>query len=336
MGIIGSGRDCGLLLRIARGSMLAIATLLAASGVQAQSWPTKSAVIIVPAAPGGGPDLLARTLAERLSARTGKAFVVENRPSANSIVGIQTTANAAPDGHTLLMLDRSVLAVNPLLHARLPYDAKALASITEIARVNLLWVVREDAPYRTWNELVTRLRETNQALAVGTSALGTTPHLSLELIKAQLGTGSLTAVPYRGVSQAVVGLLAGDVQAMITGPVPVLGHMRAGKLRALAVGAERRMSLLPEVPTLAEAGMPSDLLIPTHFTLHAPAATLKATIETIGSTVRTVLNEAGFASRFDERGLLVVGSTAEEVDRGIAADGVMFAKALREAGMKAE
>lgn len=315
---------------------VAIAAIAVTTPAQAQAWPAKSVVIIVPAAPGGGPDLLARALAERLSASTGKAFVVENRPSANSIVGIQTTASAAPDGHTLLMLDRSVLAVNPSLYSRLPYEANALASISEIARVNLLWVVRDEAPYRTWNELVTRLREANESLAVGTSTLGTTTHLSLELIKAHLGTRSLLAVPYRGVSQAVVGLLAGDVQAMITGPVPVLGHIRAGKLRAVVIGSDQRLPLLPDVPTLKEAGAPPDLLISTHFTLHAPAATPKTIIEAIHAAVVPILAEPDFVKRFAARGLLVGSSSPADVDAGIASDTTRFAKAIRDAGMAPE
>lgn len=336
MDIIGSGRGGSLLLRIVRRSVLAVAALLLVPCAQAQSWPTKNVVIIVPAAPGGGPDILARALAERLSRRTGKAFIVENRPGANAIIGIQTTIDAPPDGHTLLLVDRLILAVNPLLYSRLPYSPQQLTGVSEIARVNLLWVVRADAPYRTWGEMTARLRGTNEALAVGTSMLGSAPHLSLELIKQHLGARSLTAVPYRGVSQAVIGLLAGDVQAMITGPVPVLEHMRAGKLRALAVGAERRMPLMPDVPTLQEVGMPANLLIPTYFTLHAPSATPTATIEAIGGAVREVLNDADFASRFEGRGLIVGGSSAAEVEAGIAVDRAMVAKVIREAGIKPE
>ncbi|MBN9462938.1 MAG: tripartite tricarboxylate transporter substrate binding protein [Burkholderiales bacterium] len=320
---------------------LAIAAIVAAAALinptaEAQQWPSKNVQIIVPAPPGGGPDLLARALAERLSARTGKAVVVENRPGANAIIGIQTTANSTPDGHTLLLVDRLILAVNPLLYAKLPYDTRQLTGITEVARVNLLWVARTDAPYKTWGEMVTRMQERREPITVGTSAPGSAPHLSLELIRQHLGGASLTAVPYRGVSQAVVGLLAGDVQGMITGPVPVLEHIRAGKLRGLAVGADTRMPLLPDVPTLRELGLPDDLLIPTYFTLHAPAATPAATVEAIRAAVAPILGDPDFAGQFAGRGLAVKASSPAEVEAGIAADGARVAKVIRDAGIKLE
>lgn len=320
---------------------MAIAAIVAASALvdrsaNAQQWPSKNVQIVVPAPPGGGPDLLARALAERLSARTGKAFVVENRPGANAIVGIQTTANSAPDGHTLLLVDRLILAVNPLLYARLPYDTRQLTGITEVARVNLLWVTRADAPFKTWGEMIARMKDHHESIAVGTSAPGSAPNLSLELIRQQPGTSSMTPVPYRGVSQAVIGLLSGDIQAMITGPVPVLEHIRAGKLRALAVGADTRMPLLPDVPTLRELGLPVDLLIPTYFTLHAPAATPAATVEAIHAAIAAILGDPGFAAQFAGRGLIVKPSSPAEVEAGIAADGARVAKVIREAGIRLE
>lgn len=322
-----------ILQSLAAGAAAAIAAGLAQPAA-AQSWPTKTVQIIVPAAPGGGPDLLARALAERLSTRIGKPVIVENRPGANAIVGIQATINSPPDGHTLLLVDRLILAVNPLLHARLPYEPKQLTGITEVALVNLAWVARADAPYRSWSEMVERLRTRNEPIAVGTSALGSAPQLSLELIRKQLPAGSLTAVPYRGVSQAVVGLLAGEVEAMITGPVPVLEHIRAGKLRALAVGSDARLPLLPDVPTLAEVGMPADVLIPTYFTLHAPSATPASTIRAIHDAIAPILGEADFASLFAQRGLVVKASSPEEVEAGIVGDATRVEKVIREAGIK--
>lgn len=329
-----AARTAGVAIGLAIAASILASTPIAAT---AQVWPSRLVRIVVPAAAGGGPDLLARALSERLAARTDKTFVVENRPGANAVIGIQTTANSAPDGHTLLLVDRIVLAVNPLLYAKLPYDPGQLTGITDIARVNLLWVVRADAPFTNWSEMVAWIRQRQEPIAVGTSALGTTTHLSLELIRQQLGSASMTAVPYRGVSQAVVGLLAGNVQAMITGPVPVLEHIRAGKLRALAVGAQARMALFPDVPTLRELGLPEDLLIPTHFTLYTQGATPAATVKAIHDAVTPILGEPDFAARFAGRGLTVVkGNSPQEVAAATAADGARVAKAIRDAGIKPE
>lgn len=313
---------------------LAIVALALVSGAQAQAWPTRNVMIVVPAAPGGGPDLLARALAERLSATSGKVVIVENRPGANAILGSQVVAEAAPDGHTLLLVDRLTLAVNPLLYSKLPYSSRQLTGVTEVARVDLLWVTRADAPYKTWSEMVALARKGAETIAVGTSARGSSPHLSLELVIRELGVSTIISVPYRGVSQAVIGLLAGDVQAMITGPVPVLGHIRAGTLRALVIGSNQRLPLLPDVPTLREAGAPGDLLISTHFTLHAPALTPAATIEKINATVRTVLAEPAFVKQFEARGLVVGASRAEDVESGIAADSARLTKMIKDMDLK--
>lgn len=323
----------GRVVHVLSGTALAIAATAVPGVAQAQSWPARNVSIVVPYPPGSGPDILARALSERLSAVTGKPVIVDNRPGANAIIGSETVAKAAPDGHTLLLVDRLTLAVNPLLYSRLPYSPQQLTGISEVASVNLLWVARSDAPYATWAEMSDHVRKGGAPISVGTGGPGSVHHLSLELVKRHLGA-SMTHVPYRGVAPAVVGLLAGDLQGVITGPETVLEHIRAGKLRALAIGAEKRLPLLPNVPTLKEVGAPADLLISTYFTLHAPAATPKAAVQAIHAVVAPILADPEFVGRFAGRGLMVGGSDPSNVDAGISADSARLTKVIRDAGIK--
>ncbi len=168
---------------------------------------------------------------------------------------------------------------------------------------------------------------------VGTGGPGSVHHLSLELIKRSFGA-DIGDVPYKGIAPAVAALLANDVGGVITGPETVIEHIRAGKLRALAVGADQRVPVLPDVPTLNELLAPSDLLLTTHFTLHAPGKTPRATVEQINAAVRKALADADLNKRFQARGLVISASSAQEVDDGIAKDGERLGKLIREAGIK--
>lgn len=322
----------GKIRRLA-GWALALLVATAATAVDAQNWPARNATIIVPYPPGSGPDVLARGLADRLTSTTGKPVIVENRAGANAIIGSEAVAKATPDGQTLLMVDRLTLAVNPLLYARLPYGPRQLTGISSVASVNLLWVVRADAPYKTWDEMIAFARKDGSSMSVGTGGPGSVHHLSLELVK-RYAHAPMTHVPYRGVMPAVMGLLAGDIQAVITGPETVLEHIRAGKLRALAIGADQRLPLLPDVPTLKEVGAPGDLLIPTYFTLHAPASTPKATIDAVHAAVAPILAETEFVRRFAGRGLMIGASEPSSVEAGISADSARLTKVIREANIR--
>lgn len=299
----------------------------------AQNWPTKNVTIVVPYPPGSGPDALARVLGDRLSTATGKPFIVENKPGANAIIGSTYTARAPGDGHTLLLADRLTLAVNPVLYAKSQFNPKELTGVSEVARVNLLFVTRTDAPYKTWAEMTQFAREKKGELAVGTGGVGSVHSLSLELIKRSIGADILE-VPYKGVALAANALLSKDVNGVITGPETVLGQIRAGKVRALAIGADTRSPLLPDTPTLKELGAPADLLLTTHFSLLAPAKTPAAVIEKINAATRAVVSDPGFVKTFQERGLVAGASTAKAVDDGIAQDTARFGKMLQELGIK--
>ncbi|MBN9473332.1 MAG: hypothetical protein ABS43_06785 [Bordetella sp. SCN 67-23] len=308
---------------------------LAANGSRAQGWPTGPVSIIVPSSPGSGPDVLARSLGERLAAATQSTIIVENKPGANGVIGTAAVANAPPNGAALLLYDRLTLTVNPALLAKLPYHPKDLVGVTDVASVDLVFVCRANAPYKTWDEMLAFARSKAGALTVGTAGIGSVHHLSLELIKRHYGIG-MVDVPYRGIAPAVAGLLSGELGCVITGQETVLEHIRSGRLRALAIGAARRSPLLPDVPTLREVGAPDDLLIPTHFTLFVHAATPRGTVERMQEKVAEALRNRALIDRFAERGLIVAPSSPDQVAQAMAQEQERFTKLIRDAGIKME
>lgn len=310
-----------------------LALAFGAGAAAANSWPTKPVTIVVPYPPGSGPDVLARGLGQRLGAQTGQTFVIENRGGANATIGTDLVARSPADGHTLLLVDRMTLSVNPLLYSKLKYGPQDLAGISEVARVNLVFVTHADAPYKTWAQMVEHARQHKGTMNVGTGGIGSVHSLSLELIKRATGT-QIQDVPYKGISPAVTATLSKEVDAVITGQETVLGHIREGKLRALAIGAETRSPLLPETPTLKELGAQPDLLLSTYFTLHAPAQTPKATIDAINAAARKAMADPAFVRDFAARGLEVAPSSPAAVDQGVARDAGRLGKIIKELGLK--
>ncbi|RZS84067.1 Bug family tripartite tricarboxylate transporter substrate binding protein [Pigmentiphaga kullae] len=320
-----------------RRHLLAVAgvLLLAASGAQAQTWPAQTASIVVPYTPGSAPDVLARGLAERLSGATDKTVVVENKPGANAIVGSDAVAKAAATGNTLLLVDRLTLSVNPVLYAKLPYAARDLTGVSDVASVDLAVVCRADAPFKTWSEMIDHARKHPGALMVATGGQGSVHHLSLELIERHYGV-QITDVPYKGMVPAAAAVVGGGVPCVVTGPETVLEHIRSGRLRGLVVGNARRSPLMPDVPTLAEAGAPGDLLIPTHFTLFAPARTPPQVIRGINAAVARAQADPGFVSTFAARGLVIAPGTPEQVNAGVEAETARLGKLIRDANIRLE
>ncbi|MGE8452472.1 MAG: Bug family tripartite tricarboxylate transporter substrate binding protein, partial [Pseudomonadales bacterium] len=237
---------------LSRRSLLLAAASSAALGSQALAQlPSGPITIVVPSSPGSGPDVIARLVGQHLTTLWNTAVIVDNKSGANGIVGSSLVAKAPPDGRMLLLYDRLTLSVNPLLFSKLAYDPAALTGVSDIAGVDLLFVVKADAPYKSWSELLSYARTNPGKVSVGTAGVGSVHHLSLELIKRHYKV-DMVDVPYRGIAPAVGAALGGELGGVITGQETVLEHIRAGKLRALAIGSNRRSPLLPEVPTLAE------------------------------------------------------------------------------------
>jgi tripartite-type tricarboxylate transporter receptor subunit TctC len=292
-----------------RDALLAAASWLVAGTARAESYPVRQVELIVPFAAGGGSDLLARLMAEGLAKRLGQPFVVINRPGANTNIGMLSVARAKPDGHTLLIASVG-LAANPSLYTKLNFDPLAeLAPITLLANSPTMLVVPPALPVGSLAEFITYVKAHPGELNYGSYGAGSGPHLATELFMAMTGT-RLVHIPYGGGGPAALGAMTNQVQALFASVLPVLGMVRGGKLKPIAIASEHRSALLPEVPTFAEGGL--DYRTGTWFGLLAPAQTPAAILAALHRETVAVLREASVRARLVEQGAEVVGDTPEE------------------------
>ncbi|MBC5783822.1 tripartite tricarboxylate transporter substrate binding protein [Ramlibacter sp. USB13] len=234
-----------------------VAGPLALSGALAQGgYPSRPVRIVVPFTPGGSSDVLARAIGTDLGRSLGQPVVIENVPGAGGSLGAEKVARSPADGYTLLMGHIGTLAVNPALYPKLGYDpVKSFAPVAWVARVPNILVVNASVPAKDLKEFVALARSQPGKLAYGSGGNGSAAHTTMEYLKLQAGI-SLLHIPYRGTAPSVTDLLAGQVQALFTGVPALLPHIRAGKMRALAVSSPKRLAVLPDVPTVAESGLP--------------------------------------------------------------------------------
>jgi tripartite-type tricarboxylate transporter receptor subunit TctC len=275
--------------------------------------------IIVPFPPGGAVDLTARVIGQALGEALGAPVVVENRPGANGIIGAEAVARAAPDGATLLLAPREVFGINPVIARTLPYDPLAGFAYVGIATTGPYVLVANPAlGVADLAALIALARQ--RELAYGSFGIGSMAHLNLEGFGRALGL-RMTHVPYRGAPPAVQAVLANEVALTIATPPSVLELVRAGRLRALVVGAPTRIPQLPEVPTLAEAGLAADLLLPNYFGLAAPAGTPPAVIARVHGAMVDALAQPAVAERLLAAGLWPAPGSPEAM-RGIVAEDI--------------
>lgn len=303
---------------------------LVSSPARAQSWPAHNVRIVVPYPPGTGPDVMARLIAERLSKSLGQPFIVDNKPGANAIIGTDNVVKSPPDGLTLLLVDRLTLAVNPLLYKPLPYDPQRdLVAVSNVADVKLYLMVSGGSPVKTFKEFIDYAKSKPGQIPFGTGGAGSIMHLNMEAL--QLGTGiSLNHVPFKAFAEVVPALVSDTVEASSGGVEAVQAFVREGKIRLLAVGSDKRVPVTPDVPTIAEAGGTSDMLMSTSYTLHARAGTPPELIETISAAVRKVLAEPDLVEQTGKRGLITYGTTPQELDGVLAADRQRLGKLISE------
>jgi tripartite-type tricarboxylate transporter receptor subunit TctC len=288
----------------------------AARDVHAQEYPTRPVEIIVPFAAGGGTDLIARLMCEGLSQRLGQSFVAVNRPGANTNVGTLAAIHAKPDGHTLLMASIG-LAANPSLYTKLGFDPQRdLAPIALIANVPTILVVANAVPADTLPSLIAYVKARPGELNYASYGVGSGPHLAAELFQSVTGT-RIVHVPYGGGGPAALGVIGNTVQMLFSSVVPVLGMVRGGNVKAVAIAAEHRLALLPEVPTFKESGV--DYLSGTWFGILAPAKTPAPVIAKLHAAIHDMLSDPVTRARLTEQG-------AEVADLGPA----QFADFLRE------
>jgi tripartite-type tricarboxylate transporter receptor subunit TctC len=301
----------------------------------ADTFPSKPVRIIVPFTPGGSTDILARAIGQKLAEAWGQPVVIENKPGAGGNVGVDLVAKSAPDGTTIVMGHIGTFAANPALYKQLPYDpVKDFAPITLVAMVPNVLVVGPAVQSRTLGELIAHAKANPGKLDYGSGGNGSAAHLATEYFKMRTGV-AIQHVPYKGTGPAVADLLGGQIGLMITGALPLMPHIKSGKLRALAVASPKRLAILPDVPTIAESGYPGFAAM-QWYGLFAPAATPKDIVAKINRDAVKALRDPGVAERLMSEGAEPVGDTPAEFGAFVKSEIELWGKVIRESGAKVE
>jgi tripartite-type tricarboxylate transporter receptor subunit TctC len=319
-------------MRITRRAAIAGALLPFAAGAQAPEWPSRPVRFIVPYPPGGPTDIMGRIVAQAVQGPLGQPFVVENRAGANGLIGSEQAARATPDGGTFLV-NASAHVIVPHLTPNMPIDMLAdFAPVTNIAAVPLWLVVNPALPVRSVAEFIAYARANPGRIAYASSSQGGAPHLAGELFKLMTGT-DLVHVPYRGSGPAGQDLIAGTVQAMFDSVPASAGAVRDGRLRALGVTTRNRIAPFPDLPTIAEAGVPG-YEISTWYGIWAPARTPPAIIGRLQQAVATAARNPETRARFDALGAEPVADSPEDYARFVRAEYDRWGKLVRDARIK--
>ena len=314
------------------GSSFAFAAAPAAA--QASSYPNKPIRIVVPYPPGGFNDTLARTVGAQLQTVWGQPVTVENKPGGGTTIGTDAVAKAAPDGYTLFIMPFA-FAVNPSIFKKLPYDpVKDFAPITLAATTPNLLVVGPAVPAKTLAELLTTAKAKGSPLNYASTGVGSSNHLSMEKFKQMAGV-DITHVPYKGSGPAVTDLLGGQVGLMFDNIPNVIQHVKAGKLRALAVTSPKRSPHVPDIPTVAEAGVPG-YEVSVWFGIAATGGTPQPIIDKLNAEIVKTLNLPEVKEKFSAQGVDVVGSSAAQFSTHLKEQSALWAKVVKDAGVTPE
>ncbi|HEV2631114.1 MAG TPA: tripartite tricarboxylate transporter substrate binding protein [Pseudolabrys sp.] len=319
---------------IARALFTAFALLALSPGAFAAEFAGQVTKIVVPFAPGGGTDIISRTLAQEMQKQLGGSVIVENKPGAGTIVGTEYVAKAEPDGHTLVMATFAH-AVNPSLRSKLPFDAdKDFAPVALVARSFNIVVVNPSSGINSIADLIAAAKAKPDGLNFGTFGPGTSAHLAGELFKS-LAHVKMTAVHYKGAAPAITDLLGGTIQVMFTTVASATSLIKAGKLKALAVTSATRTKAFPDLPTVAEAGVPG-YAAESWYGVFAPAKTPPATIALLNKAIDQSLHAPSFDKLVANEGLIMVGGAPEELGRYVHEQELLWRRVVREAGIKVE
>lgn len=321
-----------------RASLALMASLLLAPGLaaaQASDWPSRAVRLVVPYPAGGGVDVLARALAQKLQDKWGQPVTVDNRPGANTLLGTEAVARST-DQHTLLFTTDATFTINPHLYAKLPYDLdRDFTPVTQLVSFSQLLVVNAALEASNLNELIALARKRPGALSYASYGPGSQPQLATEMLKQKTGTFILH-IPYRGIPQAVMAVVSNEVPMTWSGIPSARAHLASGKIRALAYGGKTRTSAFPDVPTVGELGFP-EIDANVWVGLFAPSATPAAIVQKIHRDAVAVLNEAEFRKReIDGKAYDLVGQGPEEFKRHIARESASRKVTLKTAGVKLE
>jgi tripartite-type tricarboxylate transporter receptor subunit TctC len=308
--------------------------LLAASGLALAQYPNRAIKLVVPFPPAGATDVVGRIVAAKLSERLGQPVVVDNKPGAGGSIGSDLVAKSPADGYTLLIATSSTHSIGPSLQ-KLPYDPiKDFAPITHVANVPNVLVVSPNLPVASVKELVALAKSKPGQLNFASSGIGTIVHLNGELFKMISGT-DIVHVPYKGTALSIPDVASGNVAMLFDSLASVMPHIKSGKVKPLAVNAAKRQALLPDVPTLAEAGMPQFDRY-TWFGMFAPAATPPDVVARVQREVVAALQAPDLLERFAAVGAEPVGSTPAEFVERIRSDATRWSEVIRKAGVKVQ
>jgi tripartite-type tricarboxylate transporter receptor subunit TctC len=313
--------------------LLALAAATLATGAFAQAWPAKPIRIVVPFPPGGGTDIIARETSQRVAAATGWTFVIDNKPGAGGNLGVDSVAKSPADGYTLVLGQSSNLAINPTLYSKLPYDPqKDLAPIVLLANAPLVIVTAAKSPYKTLADAVNAAKAKPGQVNFASPGNGTVAHLTEELFQKAAGIQT-QHVPYKGANQALTDVLSGNVELYMSSVPTLIGHIKQGKLRALAVTSAKRVDDLPNVPTINESGYKGFDAV-TWFGLLAPAGTPKDVIAKLSAEFNKALKLPELNKRLSDEGADPAGGTPEEFAKLIKDEIPRWGKVVKDSGAK--
>ncbi len=302
---------------------------------QNESWPAKPIRTVVPFPAGGGTDIVARSVTQKIAGSTKWTFVIENKPGAGGNLGIDTAAKAQADGYTLVIGQTSNLAINPTLYSKLPYDpVKDLTPIGLIGNAPLVLVVATDSPFKTLADVVRAAKAQPGTINYATSGNGTVAHLATELLQKEAAI-KLTHIPYRGATQGINDLIGGQVQLYMSSVPTLIGQIKSGKLRALAVTAALRTDDLPQTPTIAESGYKGFEAV-TWFGLLGPAKLPAAVVSSANAELNKALNSSDLRKKLEDQGLNVTPSSSEDFGKLIRQDIAKWAAVVRDSGAKVD
>jgi tripartite-type tricarboxylate transporter receptor subunit TctC len=314
-------------------SALVVAVVMAATGeVGAQAYPTKSIRLVAPSAPGDAPDVIARLVAERLSGVLGQQVIVENRPGAGGVVGSEIVAKATPDGYTLIMGNAGSHGINAAVYGKLPYDIlKDFAPVSQIAIAPNIFVVNPGLPVHTIPEFIAYAKARPGQLSYASGGNGSSSHMSMELLKSMAGI-EVVHVPYKGSTPALTDVISGQAAVMSVNMPPAVPHVKAGKLRALAVTTRARTPSMPDVPTVGET-LPGYETV-AWFGALAPAGTPKEVVNRLSAEIAKIAQSQDMRERLAGMGAEAVGGTPEEFGAVMARDIAKWTALAKSVGIK--
>lgn len=301
----------------------------------AQGYPTKSIRFIVPFPPGGGNDTIARLIGQKLTAATGQQVLVDNRPGAGGAIGAEAAAKSPADGYTMFLAGVATHGINPNLRRKIPYDPlKDFDAVSLIASAPLLVVVHPSLPIKSVKQLVALAKARPGQINYASNGAGGSSHLAVELFNMMSGT-KMTHIPYKGLAPALTDLLSGEVQVMFSSAVAMLPQVKAGKLRAIAMTGARRSPAIPDIPTVAEAGVPG-YETGSWYGVVVPAGTPRVAIDRLSREIIAIVRAPEITSRLNDEAVIPVGSTPAEFSAHIKNELARWAKTIKQAGLALE